>query len=175
MNQDSETDPVVQWFQKEISPAISEASTLLYEFSRLDLRDVIQSHDFIWKLVTLNHRIGMLYADALELRSEFQTQSDELSSQIMLMLGSRSEYKLTSEAAKAAGELATSNLDALAKLYPAVVRSLSVSPGDEPRRKLNRLSATVEKLKLIQRDLQESINGIKHLGNRDMQHVVHGI
>lgn len=171
----SDTDPVSSWIQKEITPAIQEASILLYEFSRLELRDITKSHEYIWKLVSLNHRIGILYADAVELRNEFQTQCDELTSQTMLMLGSKSEYKLTAEAAKSAGELATSNIDALYRLYPNVARSLNVIAGEEPRRKMNRLSSTVEKLRSIQRDVQESINGIKHLGNRELQHVVHGL
>jgi hypothetical protein len=171
----SESDPVSSWLEKDITPAIEEASILLYEFSRLELRDVVKSHEYIWKLVSLNHRIGILYADAVELRNEFQTQCDELSSQAMLMLGAKSEYKLSAEAARAAGDLATSNMAALDRLYPAVARVLKVEPGDEPRRKLNRLSSTVEKLRSVQRDMQESINGIKHLGNRELQHAVHGL
>lgn len=169
------TDPVSEWIQKEISPAISEASVLLYEFSRLELRDVTKSHEYIWKLVSLNHRIGILYADAVELRNEFQTQCDEIVAQTVLMLGAKSEYKLAAEAARSAGELATSNINALANLYPNVVRALSLQPGEEPRRKLNRLTATVDKLRSVQRDMQESINGIKHLGNRELQHAVHGL
>lgn len=169
-------DPVTEWLRKEITPAVDEASLLLYEFGNLELRDIETTRQMLWKLTALNHRLGVLYADAIELKSEFQTQCDELYSQVLLMLGSKtSEYKLTVENAKAAGELATSNLSALAALYPTVVRSLGVTPGDEPKRRLNQLLATIEKLKSIQRDMQESINGIKHLGNRDMQHAIHGL
>lgn len=168
-------DPVSEWIQKEINPAIEEASILLYEFSRLELRDITKSHEYIWKLVTLNHRIGLLYADAVELKNEFQTQCDEISAQVVLMLGAKSEYKLAAEAARSAGDLATSNFSALLQLYPNVARSLNVQSGEEPKRKLNKLSSTVEKLRSIQRDMQESINGIKHLGNRDLQHTVHGL
>lgn len=168
-------DPVSQWIQKDITPAIEEASILLYEFSRLELRDITKSHEYLWKLVTLNHRIGLLYADAVELRSEFQTQCDELSAQVSLLTGAKSEYKLAADAAKSAGDLATSNMEAFGRLYPAVALVLNVEPGMEPRRKLNRLSSTVEKLRSIQRDMQESINGIKHLGNRELQHAVHGL
>jgi len=172
----NETDPVLSWLEKDISPAIDEASTLLYEFSRLELRDISRTHEMLWKISTLNHRLGLLYADAVELKNEFQTQCDELHSKVFLMLTSKKfDYKLTSEAAKAAGELATSNLASLAQLYPDVVGSLSILPGQEPKRRLNQLSSTVEKLKSIQRDMQESINGIKHLANRDLQHTIHGI
>lgn len=169
------SDPVSEWIQKEISPAIQEASLLLYEFSRLELRDITKSHEYIWKLVSLNHRIGLLYADSVELRNEFQTQCDELSAQVILSLGAKSEYKLSADAARAAADLATSNIDALARMYPNVARILNVESGAEPRRKLNRISSTVEKLRAIQRDMQESINGIKHLGNRDLAHVSHGL
>jgi hypothetical protein len=170
------TDPVDYWLSKEITPAVEEASLLLYEFSRLELRDVVSSHEMLWKLVALNHRLGLLYADAVELRSEYQTQCDEIYARVILMLGGKgSEYKLTTDMAKSAGELATSNISALESLFPSVVRSLNLISGNEPKRKCNRLSATVDKLKSIQRDMQESINGIKHLGNRELQHVVHGI
>lgn len=172
---DQNNDPVINWIQKEVVPATEEASVLLYEFSRLELRDITKSHEYIWKLVTLNHRIGILYADAIELKSEFQTQCDEISAQVVLMLGAKSEYKLAAEAARAAGELATSNVSAFTRMYPSVAKLLSVEPGEEPKRKLNQLSATVEKLRSIQRDMQESINGIKHLGNRELQHAVHGL
>ncbi|NBS88402.1 hypothetical protein EBS67_00055 [bacterium] len=169
-------DPVADWIQKEIVPAIQESSTLLYEFSRLELRDIVQSHEMLWKLITLNHRLGLLYADCIELKSEFETQCNEVQSQVLLMLGARSEYRLTAEAARSAGELASSNISALTALYPNVAKMLSsIIPGEEPRRKLNKLSAMVDKLKSIQRDVQESINGIKHLGNRDLQHAVHGL
>lgn len=169
-------DPVTVWLEKEISPAIQESSTLLYEFSRLELRDIVQSHEMLWKLITLNHRLGLLFADCIELKSEFQTQCDEIQSQVLLMLGSKSEYRLTAEAARSAGELASSNITALTSIYPHVGKVLSsIVPGEEPRRKLNKLSAMVDKLKSIQRDVQESINGIKHLGNRDLQHAVHGL
>jgi len=172
----TELDPVTVWLEKEISPAIQESSTLLYEFSRLELRDIVQSHEMLWKLITLNHRLGLLFADCIELKSEFQTQCDEIQAQVLLMLGSKSEYRLTAEAARSAGELASSNITALTALYPSVGRLLlSVVPGEEPKRKLNKLSAMVDKLKSIQRDVQESINGIKHLGNRDLQHAVHGL
>lgn len=172
---ESTTDVVSDWIQKEINPAIEEASVLLYEFSRLELRDITKSHEFIWKLVSLNHRIGILYADAVELRNEFQTQCDEITAQVILSTGAKSDYKLTADAARAAGDLAGSNIEAFARLYPAVARLLNVEPGEEPRRKFNRLSSTVEKLRSIQRDMQESINGIKHLGNRELQHAVHGL
>lgn len=172
----SENDPVSIWLKKEITPAIEEASVLLYEFGSLDFKDLETTRVMLWKLTTLNHRLGVLYADAVELKNEFQTQCTELYSQVFLLVsGKGSEYKLTAEGAKAAAELGTSNLSALAELYPVVIRSLGVAPGSEPRRKLNQLSSTVEKLKSIQRDMQESINGIKHLGNRDMQHAIHGI
>ena len=172
----TELDPVTVWLEKELSPAIQESSTLLYEFSRLELRDIVQSHEMLWKLITLNHRLGLLFADCIELKSEFQTQCDEIQAQVLLMLGSKSEYRLTAEAARSAGELASSNITALTALYPSVGRLLlSVVPGEEPKRKLNKLSAMVDKLKSIQRDVQESINGIKHLGNRDLQHAVHGL
>jgi len=175
-NEETQIDPVSDWLQKEIKPAVAEASLLLFEFSRLELRDVVSSHEMLWKLVALNHRLGILYADAMELRNEYQTQCDELYSRVILLLGGKgSEYKLTNESAKAAGELATSNIGALATIFPSVAKSLNVAPGQEPKRKHNQLTATVEKLKSIQRDMQESINGIKHLGNRELQHVVHGI
>ena len=43
----TELDPVAVWLEKEIAPAIQESSTLLYEFSRLELRDIVQSHEML--------------------------------------------------------------------------------------------------------------------------------
>lgn len=171
-----EDDAVSVWLDQEIGPAVNEASLLLYEFSRLELRDIESSRKMLWKLSSLNHRLGILYADAVELKNEFQTQCDETYSKVMLILTSKSmEYKLAMEAAKAGAELATSNVDGLALIYPNLVRMLGLSAGNEPKRKLNQIAATIEKLKSLQRDMTESVNGIKHLGNRDLQHAVHGI
>lgn len=169
-------DVVEQWMKRELTPAVSEASVLLYEYGTLELRDLERAREMLWKLSTLNHRLGMLYATAVELKGEFQIQCDELYSQVLLLLSSKKlEYRLTVESAKAGAELATSNIEALLTVYPDVARVLNVEPGDEPKRKLNQIAATIEKLKSLQRDMTESINGIKHLGNRDMQHAVHGI
>jgi len=169
-------DPVTRWLQQQIAPAVEEASTLLYEYSRLEVRDVESSRELLWKLTLLNHRLGLLFADAIELKSEFQTQCDEVYSQVLLMVNSKQlGYKITVEMAKAAAELGTSSVEALANLYPSVVGSLGLVAGNEPKRKVNQLSSTVEKLRVLQRDMQESINGIKHLGNRDMQHAIHGV
>jgi len=71
--------------------------------------------------------------------------------------------------------LASSNFQAFRELFPSVALRLSLTVGDEPRRRHNAVSATAEKLKGIQRDIQESINAIKHIGNRDLQHVIHGL
>ena len=175
MDEESE-DPITAWIEGDISPAVSEASTLLYEFSRLELRDIESSRKMLWKLTALNHRLGILYADAVELKSEFQTQCDEVYSQLFLMLNSKSfEYRLTVEAAKAGAELGTSNVASLEMLYPKAIQALGLVPGNEPKRKLNQIAATIEKLRSLQRDMTESINGIKHLGNRDLQHAVHGL
>lgn len=169
-------DPLTKWLQQEIAPAVEEASTLLYEYSRLEVRDIESSRVLLWKLTSLNHRLGLLFADAIELKSEFQTQCDEIYSQVLLMVNSKQlGHKITVEMAKAAAELGTSSVEALANLYPSVVGSLGLVAGNEPKRKVNQLSSTVEKLRVLQRDMQESINGIKHLGNRDMQHAVHGV
>jgi hypothetical protein len=171
-------DPVKVWLEESINPAVSESSLYLYEFSRLDLRDIDNTREMLTKLIMLNHKLGILYADAVELKNEFQTQCDEIYSQVVLMFGGKNpntDAKLTQESVKAAGELASSNFQAFRELFPSVALRLSLTVGDEPRRRHNAVSATAEKLKGIQRDIQESINAIKHIGNRDLQHVIHGL
>lgn len=171
-------DPVKVWLDTEITPAIEQSSTYLYEFSRLDLRDIDSAREMLSKLITLNYRLGLLYADAVELKSEYQTQCDEIYSRVILTLSGKNpntDAKITQEMAKSAGELATSNAAAFSDLFPTIGRKLGIVAGSEPKRKYNTVAATAEKLKGIQRDMQESINGIKHIGNRELQHTIHGI
>lgn len=171
-------DPVKYWLDSEVTPSIEESSTFLYEFSRSDLRDIEVAREMLTKMVTLNHKLGLLYADCIELKSEYQTQVDEIYSKTVLLLGGKNpntDTKLTQESVKSAAELATSNVEALMDIFPAVASRLGVLPGQEPKRRLSTVSATSEKLKGIMRDLQESINAIKHIGNRELQHTIHGI
>ena len=174
----SETqDAVRQWLKESVSPAIEEASLYLYEFSRSDLRDIDACREMLSKIITLNHKLGIIYADVVELRNEFQTQCDEVYSRVVLTFGGRNpntDTKLTQESIKAAGDLA-SDIRSFAELFPTVAKRLNMEPGSEPKRRHNSLSATAEKIKGIQRDLQESVNAIKHIGNRELQHVIHGI
>jgi hypothetical protein len=175
----SETqDAVRQWLKESVSPAIEEASLYLYEFSRSDLRDIDACREMLSKISTLNHKLGIIYADVVELRNEFQTQCDEVYSRVVLTFGGRNpntDTKLTQESIKAAGDLASSDIRSFAELFPTVAKRLNMEPGSEPKRRHNSLSATAEKIKGIQRDLQESVNAIKHIGNRELQHVIHGI
>lgn len=171
-------NPVDNWMNQEITPTISECSTYLYEFSRQDFRDIEASRSMLSKLVLLNHKLGLLYADAIELKNEFETQSEEIYSKVLLLFSGKNpntETRITAETIKAAGNLATSDVEAFAKLFPSVAAKLNILPGSEPKRRINLLSATSDKLKLLQRDVQESINAIKHIGNRDLQHTVHGV
>jgi len=171
-------DPVKVWLDTEITPAIEESSTFLYEFSRLDLRDIDASKEMLTKLITLNYKLGLLYADAVELKNEYQTQCDETYARVILTLSGKNpntDTKMTQESVKAAGELATSNVVAFSELFPSIARKLNLVSGEEPKRKYNTVSATAEKIKGIQRDMQESVNGIKHIGNRELQHTIHGI
>mgnify|MGYP003328535929 CR=1 FL=1 len=171
-------DPVELWMLKEIAPAISECSTYLYEFSRQDLRDIHSSKEMLSKLILLNHKLGLLYADAVELKSEFETQSEEIYSKVLLMFSGKNpntEARLTAETIKAAGQLATSDIVAFSKIFPSVSSKLNILPGLEPKRKINSLVSVADRLKMLQRDVQESINAIKHIGNRDLQHTIHGV
>lgn len=171
-------DPLASWMEREIAPAILESSSFLYEFSRKDLRDVESSKELLSKLILLNHRLGMLYADAIELKNEFETQSEEIYSKVLLLFAGKNpntDTKLTAETIKAAGLLATSDIVAFSNMFPSVAERLNVVSGSEPKRRMTTLSATADKLRLLQRDIQESINAIKHIGNRDLQHTVHGV
>jgi hypothetical protein len=171
-------DAVKKWLQESINPAVEEASLYLYEFSRLDLRDIDSSREMLTKLITLNHKLGMLYADVVELKNEFQTQCDETYSKVLLLLGGKNpntDGKITQESMKAAGELACSDMESLAEIFPTVAKRINIPVGMEPKRRHNTLSSTAEKIKGIQRDMQESINAIKHIGNRELQHTIHGV
>lgn len=177
-NSNTNEDPLISWMEREISPAILESSSFLYEFSRKDLRDIESSKELLSKLILLNHRLGMLYADAVELKNEFETQSEEIYSKVLLLFAGKNpnnDLKLTAETIKAAGTLATSDIVAFSKMFPSVAPRLNIVAGNEPKRRISTLNATVDKLRLLQRDVQESINAIKHIGNRDLQHTVHGV